>query len=138
LVGVATNQAGVARGYFHEADVVALHQWMSQALAEQGARIDAFAFCPHHPQGVVLAYRRDCDCRKPAPGMIQRLLGLFDVEPRFAAMIGDKDSDLEAARAAGVEAVRFTEGSLMDTAGPVIDRLVGLTQVIESPMASSS
>ena len=74
LVIVVTNQSGIARGYYDEAAVHRLHDWMNEELARQGARIDAFYYCPHHPAGRVPAYTRICDCRKPAPGMLLRAM----------------------------------------------------------------
>jgi D-glycero-D-manno-heptose 1,7-bisphosphate phosphatase len=112
LVFVVTNQAGVARGLYAEEDVVALHRFMRTALAQWGARIDAFRYCPHHPEASVEAYRRSCRCRKPAPGMIEDLMQEFPVDAGSSFMIGDRQSDLEAARAAGLPAHRFSGGSL--------------------------
>ncbi len=120
---VATNQAGVARGYYGEAEVAALHAWMNAELARSGARIDAFVYSPFHPEGAVEAYRRDTPCRKPGPGMILDLLARFPVDPARTVMIGDKASDVEAARAAGVEGLLFTGGSLRDALGPVLARI---------------
>lgn len=111
-VFVVTNQSGVARGYFDEAAVQALHGWMAETLAAQGASIDGFAYCPHHPEGVVQGYARACDCRKPAPGMILRLIAEHDLDPARSLLIGDKASDMEAARRAGVLGVLFEGGDL--------------------------
>ena len=112
LVFVVTNQSGVARGYFDEATVQALHRWMAETLAAQGARIDGFAYCPHHPDGVVAGYARDCDCRKPAPGMIEALIVQHAIDPTRSILIGDKASDLHAAQAAGVRGLLFTGDDL--------------------------
>ena len=102
LAFVVTNQSGVARGLYDEADVEALHRWMADELAAQGARIDAFAYCPHHPQGTVAAYARACDCRKPAPGMLDALILEYDVDRARSFLVGDNPTDLAAATAAGV------------------------------------
>ena len=112
LAFVATNQSGVARGYYTEADVDALHAWMNEALGQSGAHIDAFAYCPHHVDGTVEGYVQECSWRKPGPGMILSLLDRFPVDPARALMIGDNLSDVSAAEAAGILGVRFKGGSL--------------------------
>lgn len=122
---VATNQSGVARGYYGEADVVALHDWMNAELAKAGAHIDAFVYSPYHPDGTVEAYRRATDCRKPGPGMILRLLEQFPVDPARTLMVGDKESDMEAAKAAGIEGFLFKGGSLLMAIRPALAQLSG-------------
>ncbi len=109
FVFVVTNQSGVGRGYYREEDVDALHAFMQREL---GDAVDAFRYCPHHPEAPVARYRRRCRCRKPAPGMIEDLLAAFPVTRATSFLVGDRDTDLEAARAAGVEGVRFAGGSL--------------------------
>lgn len=114
LCFVITNQSGVARGYFDEAAVVVLHEVMRAQAAAAGARIDDFRFSPDHPDGVVPAYRRDSDWRKPRPGMILDLMACWPVEPSGSFVIGDKPSDLAAAEAAGLPGHLFTGGNLAD------------------------
>lgn len=99
---IVTNQSGVARGYYDEAAVQTLHDTLRQDLATQGITLDAIAHCPHLPDGAVARYAIDCDCRKPAPGMILRTAHTLGIDLAASLMFGDKASDLEAGRAAGV------------------------------------
>ena len=114
LVIVITNQSGIARGYFLEDDVRRLHDWMNEELARFGAHIDAFYYCPHLPNGSVAAYAKECDCRKPKPGLIERACIDFDVDCGESLMIGDKLRDVECAEAAGVRGVLYRGGSLLE------------------------
>lgn len=99
---VVTNQSGIARGYYSEAQYQALTAAMQQALANAGAAVDAVYHCPHHPKGKVAELAIDCDCRKPAPGMILRAAKELNLSLADSILVGDKPSDIEAARAAGV------------------------------------
>jgi D-glycero-D-manno-heptose 1,7-bisphosphate phosphatase len=114
FVFVVTNQSGVARGHYEEAHVDALHKWMADDLATIGAHIDAFEYCPYHPEAVIERYRRVSPRRKPAPGMIKDLLERFPVDVGRSILIGDKPTDLEAARAAGVRGYLFSGGHLAE------------------------
>ena len=109
---VVTNQSGVARGLYQESHVQTLHRWMADEMAAAGAHIDAFEYCPDHPDGTVERYRRVSDRRKPAPGMITDLLDRFAVDVAHSILIGDKASDLEAAHAAGLKGHLFSGGNL--------------------------
>ena len=103
-VAVVTNQAGIARGYYDVATFDRLTRWMELQFSQAGAPLAGVYYCPHHPDGTVVTLRKICDCRKPAPGLIltaQRELGI-DLQHSF--LIGDKLSDIEAGRAAGVGA----------------------------------
>jgi D,D-heptose 1,7-bisphosphate phosphatase len=102
LVLAVTNQAGVARGFYCESDVVALHAWMNDQLRPLGAHIDAFYFCPHHPVEGVGDYRMACDCRKPEPGLVIQAAREWNVDLARSIGCGDKESDSEAWRKAGV------------------------------------
>ena len=114
LVVVITNQSGVARGYYTEAEVQRLHQWMNEELARQGTKpIDAFYYCPHHPQGKVAAYTKECSCRKPQPGMLLQACREMNIEPARSYMIGDSPRDVEAGEKAGIKGVLYAGGSLL-------------------------
>lgn len=119
---VVTNQSGVARGFYEESHVMALHRWMSDELAAIGAHIDAFEYCPDHPDGTVEQYRRTNIRRKPGPGMITDLVGRFPVNADDSILIGDKPSDLEAASAAGLQGHLFPGGNLDAFVKPLLPR----------------
>jgi len=113
-VFVVTNQSGIGRGYYGEDDVVALHAKLSESLAEAGGHIDAFYYCPQHPDATVEAYRHpDPPDRKPNPGMILRALREHPVDIGRSIMVGDKDADVEAARRAGIRGLKFPSDNLM-------------------------
>ena len=112
VVFVITNQSGVARGLYEESHIEALHKWMADDLARIGAHIDAFEYCPFHPEALIERYRQVSHRRKPAPGMINDLLGRFPVDVSRSILIGDKPTDLEAARAAGIKGYLFPGNNL--------------------------
>lgn len=113
LVLVATNQSGIGRGYYDEAAMHALHEQMQADLAAEGARLDAIYYCPFHPEAQEELYRHpDHPDRKPNPGMILRALKDWRLDPADVILVGDKDTDMEAAERAGVQGVRFEGGDL--------------------------
>lgn len=118
---VVTNQSGVARGYFTEAEVRELHGWMAAEIAQAGGVISAFYYCPHLPGAPVAAYDKECDCRKPKPGMIRQALRDWGVSPEKAFLIGDSPRDVEAAEAAGIRGYLFREGSLLDFVQQILE-----------------
>jgi D,D-heptose 1,7-bisphosphate phosphatase len=120
FVFVVTNQAGVARGYYQERDVRDLHAFMSEDLALAGAHIDAFEYCPHHPEGIDPRYRKACDRRKPGPGMIHDLMKAWPVDASRSFLVGDMAHDVAAAEAAGIKGHRFSGGSLLDFVRPLL------------------
>ncbi|WP_398483104.1 HAD family hydrolase [Tardiphaga sp.] len=111
-VFIFTNQSGVARGYFSEADLITLLDWMRSELAKDGARIDDVRYCPYHPTATVEAYREDHPWRKPKPGMILDLMQHWPVISKGSFVIGDRDSDIEAAKAAHLPGFLFAGGDL--------------------------
>jgi D-glycero-D-manno-heptose 1,7-bisphosphate phosphatase len=114
LVFIVTNQAGVARGLYDEEHIIDLHGWMSAELRQHGAHIDCFEYCPYHPEGVVERYRRVSELRKPEPGMIKKLLAEWPIDLSQSFLIGDRETDLQAAAAAGIDAHLFSGGNLLD------------------------
>ena len=111
---VVTNQSGVARGYYNEADVSKLHNYMQAQLALQQTRIDAFYYCPHLPDASRAEYAQECDCRNPGPGMILKAMQEHEVLKEQSFLIGDKESDLQAAQAAGIRGYLYQQGSLLE------------------------
>jgi D-glycero-D-manno-heptose 1,7-bisphosphate phosphatase len=107
-----TNQSGVARGYFTENDLLGLHDWMRSELAADGAVIDDIRYCPHHPEGSVKGYLENHHWRKPSPGMINDLMAHWPVKHEGSFVIGDRDSDLAAGKAAGLPGFLFAGGDL--------------------------
>ena len=110
---VVTNQSGVARGYYTEADVKKLHAYMGAKMAEQGAPVLQFYYCPHHEKGTVPVYTKVCDCRKPKPGMILKAMEDYSIDRAKSFMIGDKTSDVEAAHRAGLDGYLFEGDNLL-------------------------
>lgn len=110
LVIVITNQSGVARGYYREEDVLALHRHIDAELSASGAAVDAWYYCPHHPEKGVDSYRIDCACRKPLPGMIHAAAERFRIDLPMSYVIGDKKCDVDAAIAAGAKPVLVRTG----------------------------
>lgn len=113
FVFVVTNQAGVAKGFYDESAICVLHRWMEEQLADAGASIDDWRYCPFHPDGSAVPYRSAHDWRKPNPGMIEDLLRCWPVERKGSFLIGDKESDVRAAEAAGLPGYLFEGGDLL-------------------------
>jgi D-glycero-D-manno-heptose 1,7-bisphosphate phosphatase len=119
-VFLVTNQAGVARGLYGEADVDALLVWVADELRRAGGTLDDWRYCPYHSEAKIDAYRRDSEWRKPAPGMLVDLMRAWDVEPRHCVMVGDRDIDMQAAAAAGVRGALFPGGDLLAFVKPLL------------------
>lgn len=110
LAIVTTNQAGVARGYFAEDMIHAVHARLTNELEAEGARLDGIYYCAHHPSVGDPPYRIDCDCRKPKPGLITRAARDFDIDLNNSWVVGDRYSDIELARNAGVKSALVLSG----------------------------
>jgi D-glycero-D-manno-heptose 1,7-bisphosphate phosphatase len=109
-VVVITNQAGIARGIVPEEVVAEVHAAMSERLAAGGARIDAYYYCPHYRAGLVEQYVRECDCRKPKPGLFTRAAADLDLDLTRSFMVGDRWHDIAAGRAVGARTVLVRTG----------------------------
>ena len=107
---VVTNQAGVARGYFSEEIILEIHDRLARELEKEGAKVDGIYYCAHHPSVGKPPYRMDCDCRKPKPGLIQRAGADFEIDLATSWMIGDRYSDIELARNAGLRSAFVLSG----------------------------
>ena len=107
IVLVITNQSGVARGFYDEAAIHKFHTHLQDALREQGAHIDAFYYCPHHPDGTVKRLAVHCRCRKPNPGMLEQAAREWPIDLSRSFLIGDKDADMSAAAAFHIRGIKF-------------------------------
>lgn len=110
LAVVITNQAGIAKGLFTEAFVRETHDRIQNALMEKGARMDGFYYCPHHPTEGVDPYRKICNCRKPATGLLDQAAADLDIDLSRSYMIGDRLRDMETAHRAGAKGVLVLTG----------------------------
>ncbi|HEY0708084.1 MAG TPA: HAD family hydrolase [Polyangia bacterium] len=138
LVVIVTNQTVVARGLLSPAEVVALQQAVALRLggndttlarapsADATALIDGFYFCPHHPNATLPAYRRDCSCRKPAPGLLLEAARALDIDLGSSVMVGDRPSDVAAGKAAGCRTIQVLSGRHAD---PVIETTAGFAVI---------
>ena len=131
LLIVVSNQSGIGRGYYCEADVESLNQAVAQHLGSTvGVTLSEFYHCPHHPTEAEGEFRRQCDCRKPAPGMIRQAVLDHGIDLKTSLLVGDKDSDIEAGRAAGVARL-FKVVDSPQTATPAgdVQLVTGLSEV---------
>ena len=110
-VVIVTNQSGVARRYFTEAFVEETHRTLDRLLAAGGAHVDAYYYCPHHPDGAVAEYRRHCDCRKPGRGLVDRATRDLGLDPERSFVVGDTWLDVGLARSVGARAILVRTGS---------------------------
>ena len=119
-VFVVTNQSGIARGYYTEEQMQTLHDWWTIELYKRGAKIDRNYHCPFHEDGTIARYTKDSYDRKPKPGMLIHAMTDFPVIKERSFLIGDKQADLEAAKAAGVRGFLFSGGNLSQFADWVL------------------
>ncbi len=112
---VVSNQGGIAKGIYTEKDIMALHQLIAYDFAKVGITITDFAFCPHHDQ------ISKCLCRKPGSIMIEKLMAKYDIDPAISWFIGDSETDMQAAQAAGLKGIQITANQNMY---PFIEKLI--------------
>jgi len=131
-VVIVSNQSGVARGLFPKSRVIEINAEIDRRLAERDAHIDAWFFCPHHPEGTVPEYRVDCDCRKPEPGMLLRAAEQLGLDTHRSFIIGDRGRDLEAGHRVGARGILVRTGyGLQESLDAIEARLQ--TKVDEAP-----
>ncbi len=109
-VVVVSNQSGLARGYFPEELLVAVHDKMAGLLAEKGAHVDGIYYCPHHPEAKEEIFRKACDCRKPKPGLVLRAAEEMRLEPKQSFVVGDRWSDIKTAANCGAQSILVRTG----------------------------
>ncbi|MFC2501365.1 MAG: D-glycero-beta-D-manno-heptose 1,7-bisphosphate 7-phosphatase [Haemophilus parainfluenzae] len=142
LLVLVTNQSGIARGYFTEAQFLQLTEWMDWSLAEQGVDFDGIYYCPHHPDGKG-EFKEDCPCRKPKPGMLLDAMKALNIDPQQSVMVGDKIEDIKAGINAKVKInVLVRTGKLVTKEGErlanaVLDSIVDLPDVIKALVSNS-
>lgn len=116
FVFVVTNQSGIAMDHYSEADMEAVHAHMQSGLAEAGTEVDAIYACPYHPEATNPAFQKDSFNRKPKPGMLLQAMAEFPVKREASFLIGDKQTDIDAAHAAGIGGFLFKGGNLANYA----------------------
>ena len=109
-VVLVSNQSGVARGFFDEGMVDRVHARLADLLRRGGAHIDAYYYCPHHPDGKVARYARACECRKPGPGLVDRAVQEFQIDLGRSFAVGDRWLDVELARTVGARGILVRTG----------------------------
>ena len=130
---IVTNQSGIGRGYYTEGDFAKLTTQMIDHFADHGIDLTAVYHCPHHPTEALGGYRQQCRCRKPGPGMIERAISDWALDPTRCALVGDKPSDIAAGRSAGLGRLfQVTCGEACEGATAVPD-LLAVTARLEPP-----
>lgn len=144
---MVTNQSGIARGFFDEAMVQRIHARIAELLARGGAHIDAYYYCPHHPDGKVAEYARRCECRKPGPALVERAVQEFGIDPARSFAVGDRWFDVALARTVGAKGVLVRTGygaqeAEQPTAGyapdVVVDNLAGAASWILGALGAAA
>lgn len=127
LLIVITNQSGIARGKFSESDVDKLHNQINEELKEKKLKFDAFYYCPHYKDGIVKKYSIECNCRKPKPGLFLKAKEDFGIDMQHSYLIGNSQTDIMAAEAAGVgQSFLISECDISSAVDRIIKRDKGL------------
>ncbi len=117
---IITNQSGIARGYYDESAVLEVYSWMNKELSKIDAHLDDIFYCPHHIEGVIEKYKKNCECRKPSTGMLEAAIKKHNIERSKSLFIGDTETDMECARNAGIKGARYIDGNLFELLKEVI------------------
>ncbi len=126
-VFIVTNQGGIGRGIFSEADLHVFNRHLIAEAKAVGGHITDIAFCPHHPKAINPAMAGPCKCRKPEPGQILQLAKKWQIDLGASVMIGDRDSDVEAGQRAGMHAYLFDKTNLDQLASEVLATHFGIS-----------
>jgi D-glycero-D-manno-heptose 1,7-bisphosphate phosphatase len=144
---LVTNQSGVARGFFTESVVRTVHAHIETLLRDAGAHLDAYYYCPHHPDGKVAEYARVCDCRKPGRGLVDRAVAELGIDPAQSFTVGDRWLDVALARRIGARGILVRTGyGLTEETRPVdglkadavVDNLIAAASWILGRLKSGS
>lgn len=138
LVCVTTNQSGIGQGYYTEETLQSIHAKMADHLERAGASVDAWFYCPHHPNAAVEVYRTTCACRKPEPGMIREACRRFDIDLSRSVVVGDKVIDVESATRAGASGILVRTGYGEDVCRAHDGQVPGAAFVATDLMAATS
>lgn len=121
IVAVVTNQSGIGRGLYGEAEFMFLTLWMLREAEKLGARIDVVYYCPHHPDSVDPEYHAVCPARKPGPGMLVRADEEFAIDKSRSFLLGNRDSDIGAADAFGIKGHFYEDGDLLAAVRQIVE-----------------
>ncbi|MBC7400923.1 MAG: HAD family hydrolase [Mucilaginibacter sp.] len=116
LLIVATNQGGLAKGWYTEEELAKMHTKLREAYHERGVEFTDMFYCPHHPN-----FTGDCDCRKPKPGLLLQGIEKYNIDPSKSYFIGDRERDVEAGTAAGVKGILIDSDQPISTVLDLID-----------------
>ena len=133
LLVVITNQSGIARGYYTEAQFNLLTQWMDWSFANEGVELDGIYYCPHHFQEGIGQYKIDCDCRKPKPGLIVNAVADLNLDLSRSILVGDTVTDIQAGISAGIK-----ENYLVRTGKKITDEGVNIANAVFDDLSAFS